>query len=114
MGGGVTQPPPIQTKNKKEKGEIRRGEESQNKKRWERRCVEVKRREGQGERKRGKAKMKPKKKREEEPVPVRFWLPNGKTARGRGFLLLWLFLSKGHSMAMGSALLVRLVHDSLD
>ena len=21
--------------------------------------------------------------------------------RGRGFLLLWLFLSKGHSMAMG-------------
>ena len=52
-GGGVTHPPSIQTKNKKEKGEIRRGEESQNKKRWERRCVEVKRREGQVERERG-------------------------------------------------------------
>ena len=48
----MTLPPSIQTKNKKEKGEIRRGEESQNKKRWERRCVEVKRREGQGERER--------------------------------------------------------------
>ena len=48
----MTHPPSIQTKNKKEKGEIRRGEESQNKKRWERRCVEVKRREGQGERER--------------------------------------------------------------
>ena len=59
-------------------------------------------------------KEKKKKKKEEKPVLVRFWLPNGKTARGRGFILFSLFLSKGHSMAMGSALLVGLVHDSLD
>ena len=28
------------------------------------------------------------------------WLPTGKTAKGRDFLILWLFLSKDHEMTM--------------
>ena len=40
-------------------------------------------------------KRKEEKKREEEPMPMRFWLSNEKIAKGRGFLLLWSFLSKG-------------------
>ena len=75
---------------------------------------ERERERGRKKRKKRKEERKGKKKREEEPVPVHFWFPNGKTARGMGFLLLWLFLSKGHSMAMDSTFLVGLVHDGLD
>ena len=72
--------------------------------------MEVKKREGQGEREKGKSKRKPEKKRKEErkmeEEPDCRWEKLQK--------VLWLFLSKGHSMAMGSALLVGLVHDYWD